>query len=556
VQVDEHVDPADVLATIDPLINGDLVELSVIRADVESATQPYVVALAAFAALAGLATMVVVGSALYRQAVADAASDRSLMAIGATTRGTSAISAARAALIGAVGTGLAIALAVGLSPLFPIGPAAAAVPDGGAVLDRTVVGIIGVTTLLGSIAVGLVAGRRAVAPLRSPRPPSAAEVLRRRLPLTWATGHRLAFPVPGPGRMVLRSTLVALITALVGAGTVTVFASSLDDLFEHPARHGWTWDFVLSCNQGYCDIPLRIADALRSTPGIEGWTFASYGTLKFEAGRVPVVATGYGRGVLQAVTTTEGRSPVADDEVALGATTMRKLHVDIGDSVRTIGGEPLTVVGRAVFTGLGQADVRRPSLGNGAAMTQRGLALVSGSSLRPDAVWVAVSGDPQQAERGLQARFPNVAAYEVRRPAALAAWPNLRTVPLLLGLLLGVLGLATLAHGLTTSTRLARRDLAVFHALGMSRGRLTRVVVAEAALVLLVAVGIGIPLGAGLGLIAWRAVTDRIGVESPATVSPLVSAIAIGAVVIAACGVALVPALIAHRMEPGDLRRE
>ena len=557
VQVDEGVDPASVLAAIEPLIDADVVELSVLRDDVEEATRPYVVALIAFAVLAGLATVVVVGTALFRQSVADASDDAILASLGASRHLLSYLAATRAAAIGMLGTVVAIGVSTPLSALFPIGPAAAGLPGRGVHLDAAITAIVGACTVAGSIAIGVVASRRATTDHRHRTSAAAGERLRRPLPLAWAVGHRLAFPPPGNARLVLRSTLVALVAALIGAGAVTVFASSLDDLFEHPQRHGWTWDFALTCNQGYCDLPLDITDVFRATPGIEGWTFVNYGLLDLSGARLPVVAAGYGRGTIEPFTMLEGRPPSADHEVALGTETMGDLGVGIGDSLRTTSGMDLRVVGRTVFTGLGQADSRRASLGEGAAMTIDGLSRLAGRSNLPDAALIAVRGDAVPAERAIEARTSGRETLEMRRPAALAAWPDLRAMPLLLGLLLGVLALGTLAHGLWTSTRLVRRDLSVLHAIGMSRAALTRVVLAQTVIVVATALVIGIPIGVLAGLFAWHSVTARIGVASAATVSPIIAVIAIGAIVGAACTVAVVPAAgLRRRIGTSALRAE
>ncbi len=160
---------------------------------------------------------------------------------------------------------------------------------------------------------------------------------------------------------------------------------------------------------------------------------------------------------------------------------------------------------------------------------------------------VAVHGDVGAAAASLHAQIPFATILEMRRPASLAAWPDLRVVPVVLGLLLGALALATLAHGFATSTRLLGRELTVLNALGMTGRSLTRAILAQASFVLATAFLIGAPIGTLAGVGAWRAVSDRLGVAWNATISPLLPLIAVPAVLAATLLVVAIPALLGGR---------
>jgi hypothetical protein len=321
----------------------------------------------------------------------------------------------------------------------------------------------------------------------------------------------------------MRSTITALAVAIFGGFTVAIFASSMDDLFEEPGRHGWNWDLALTCRVGYCDFPLTFAGALRAIDGIDAWSFLTFTTLELDGQTVPVVSDGFGRGDLHAVAVSQGRLPATTDEVALGATTMQELDVGIGDEV-TVGpaGRRLTVVGRAVFSGLGPADTARPSLGQGAALTAPGLlevadapsAVDARTTHLPDAVVAAIDGPVDAVARTLRDQFPQHTVLDIQRPAGLAAWPDLRRLPSLLGLLLAVLALATLIHGLAMSNRTIRHDLAILHALGLPARGLARAVTAQALTIVGTAFLVGAPLGIIAGVAAWRTLTERVGVTS------------------------------------------
>ena len=557
LRVAPGADPDAVLTAIRPFIDPiGTVELSAVRDDVTEATQPYVVALVAFGALAGFATVIVIGSAYFRQSVLDAGSDPTLRSLGASRRLLSSITIGREIGIAIVGVLIAVAVAVPLSALFPIGPAARADPGRSLHVDLFVITLVAAAALAGAIAIGAMASRRTTRRHRR-APSSAPGHVAPSLPLTWAIGLHFAFPPRGNARLLLRSTLIALSTAIVGGCAVAVFASSLDELFEHPPRHGWQWDLAVTCNQGYCDLPVGMADSLRATPGVRGWSFLNFATVEIDGHQVPLVAAGLGRGDLEPFTVTDGRAPSTDVEIGLGATTMGELDVEIGDTVTLTSGQQLDVVGQTVFSGLGPADARRASLGVGASMTTTGWFHTTTEPTPPDALVVAVDGDVASAVASLQAQIPDFTVLELRRPASLEAWPDLRVVPAVLGLLLGALALTTLAHGFATSTRLLRRDLTVLNALGMPDRSLTRTILAQATIVLVTAFVIGAPIGTLAGFAAWRAVTDRLGVSSTATISPLIPLIAVPAVLVATLLVVAIPARLGgRRTDPTSLRGE
>ena len=97
----------------------------------ERGIRPEAVALAIFAALAGLISLAVLGQLLARQLALDSAEFPVLRAFGMTRRSLLALSAARLALVTVAGAILAVAIAVAASPLMPIGAARLAEPDPG-----------------------------------------------------------------------------------------------------------------------------------------------------------------------------------------------------------------------------------------------------------------------------------------------------------------------------------------------------------------------------------------------------------------------------------------
>ena len=97
----------------------------------QQAIRPQAIALAAFAVLAGLIALAVIGQLLSRQLALDAAEFPVLRAIGATRASLVALSLARLAIVTLAGGVIAVAVAIAASPLMPIGPARLAEPHPG-----------------------------------------------------------------------------------------------------------------------------------------------------------------------------------------------------------------------------------------------------------------------------------------------------------------------------------------------------------------------------------------------------------------------------------------
>jgi FtsX-like permease family len=112
-----------------------------------------------------------------------------------------------------------------------------------------------------------------------------------------------------------------------------------------------------------------------------------------------------------------------------------------------------------------------------------------------------------------------------QRPSSIRDYSGIRDTPLLLGVVLGVLAVATMTHALLTSARRRRRDLAMLKALGLVRRQVLGVVEWQAATLAATALLFGIPLGLLAGRWAWVLFADAAGVSPVASVHvPLVLA--------------------------------
>ncbi len=122
--------------------------------------------------------------------------------------------------------------------------------------------------------------------------------------------------------------------------------------------------------------------------------------------------------------------------------------------------------------------------------------------------------DPQAAVSRLSTELAARGAFAVARfqtPDDLLNIGGVRAMPTLLGILLGVLALATITRLLITSARRRRRrDLAVLRTIGFTRRQVRATVAWQAVTLTVVALVIGIAVSALPGEVAARSTTAKI----------------------------------------------
>jgi predicted lysophospholipase L1 biosynthesis ABC-type transport system permease subunit len=141
-------------------------------------------------------------------------------------------------------------------------------------------------------------------------------------------------------------------------------------------------------------------------------------------------------------------------------------------------------------------------------------------------------------------------------PADLVNFGRIQNLPLILGGVLAVLALITVAHLLATSIRRRRRDLAILKTLGFTRGDVGRAVAWQATTLAAVTLMAGIPLGVVAGRGAWRLFAGQLGVV-PAVATPVVLLVLVipGAILLAIL-ISIGPAVTAMRTRPASVLRE
>jgi ABC-type antimicrobial peptide transport system permease subunit len=553
-------------------LTGQDVDLGVTRS-----IDLYVVALQAFAALAGLAALLIVTQTLARQVALGADDDPVLRSIGMTPGQIAGGILVRTGISVTAGVVGAIAIGYAFSPIFPVGTARVVEPTPGFSADALVLvgGGAGLLLLILTFAIppALSAARRAAREPNATQPegqagPSriAAWLSGTRAPASIVAGIRLALE-RGHGRTStpVRSTILASAVAVASIVTLVSFGTSLRHLVDTPRLYGWNWDTIAG-NPYAPDLSQQVPPILNQLPGVAEFSGGAT-NVRVQIARddqpnldVSVLALSPYKGEVF-TPVMEGRWPVDDDEVALGTGTMRTLDVGIGERVAIVSGEGrvlMTVVGRTVFPVIG--DQYGGELGRGVGFTVAGVKRVVPNSLTNFfPVRFRAGFDFAQIPEEFRSLFffeaLGVETVGQARPVDLENLSKIEGAPLALMGLVALLGIATIAHALGTSVRRRRRDLAILKTLGFVRGQIRVAVITQATTLALLALALGIPIGMIVGRSAWLAFADRQGVVPEALLGSWTIVAIVPATVLLANLVAALPGRAAARLTPATVLR-
>jgi hypothetical protein len=517
--------------------------------------RPQVVAIWLLALVLLTAAVLLAGQAIGRQVQAHEVDLPELRALGMTRRQRRLVGVLHGATVGVVAAAIAVVVAVALAPLTPVGSARTYEWRPGLRIDVTVlsVGVLAVVLLLTAAAVVAAdhAARRAEVVPGVGGPSDSGDRPLRAVELAAGAGASPAFLVgmrmalqPGRGRTAapVRSVMVSIALAVALVVATAAFAADLERLVSARHAYGQDWDAAVGTSFGR--IPDDAAQQLAATPYVDAVSGVAFGGFQVDGRDVPTWGLDLVRGTVFPALE-HGRLPQSESEIVLGRSTSRQLHAGVGDVVHAmtaLGPRTMTVVGVATFPQLGDDRFSETSLGTGAATVASLMGPGDGAGTYNYAL-VRFRNDVDRTATMAQLRSDVADAgcsdsscvLTDLRPRQLDAYARLRGIwgPALLAL--GALLAMTLAHGLVTSVRARRQDLAILSALGLSRRQTRRVVMWEAVTLTACSLLVGIPIGLAGASVAWLAFARSLGVGEGAAVPGLVlSAIAVGVLLAAA----------------------
>lgn len=563
----------------------------VVRNGVQKTIRLYVVALWMLAALIAVATLAVVGQTIARQQALESADYATLRAMGVSRRQLAGLGVLRAALTGLVAAVVAAIIAYLLSPLTPIGPARIAEPRPGMAFDATIIGIgcalvlllVPLITLFPSLRAARAAGR---AERRGATHPSwmvgqAARLSRS--PAT-ATGLRMALE-PGHGKTAVpvRSTIVAVALGIAAVTASVTVGHSLTHLVSTPALTGFTYDAILPGGEEFDEPPTkeqltaynaeRVAK-LRTLPFIDRVSLGTAVNIVIDGADSFLLAFEDGGEIGYALI--DGRAPTDATprglpEIALGPATLRRLHLNIGDTVafeyasqdqaeeemdndvieRETPSQRAVIVG---VTAIPPVPWAITDPGEGAVMTTGSVerfrlgdpggccfvTFTPGTDLRT----AAIALDEAGFETSLRAKRADMVTLE-----------RISQLPAILSGIFAVIAAAALAHVLVTAVRRRRRDLAVLKTLGFVKRQVRAAIAWQVSAIAILSLVAGLPLGIVVGRWGWRLIAAQFGVVPVALAPALIVALLIPIALLLGNLVAALPGRSAARTQPALVLR-
>ncbi len=552
-------------------------------ARVERAIRPQDIAFGAFGLIAGLAVLLIGSQIIARLTRRNENDGAILRALGA---GPSVITADGLIGIGGsvvAGSVLAVAVAVGLSPLAPFGAVRSVYPDPGVAFDWTILGP-GFALLVVTLSATAVLtahrltphrefARRAESKHDSSISPAVATA---GLPPAAAIGIRSAVH-SGYGRDAspVRSVMLGAVLATVVLVAAVTFGASLNSLVSRPALYGWNWNYVLlSGFSGAEDLPAaETAELLNHDAEVAHWTGVYFEHVMLDGQGSPALAMSPNAPVTPPLLSGHGLQ--SSQQVVLGTATLASLHKHIGETVTayTGGKSPirLRIVGTTTLPTIGGSGNPELQMGTGAvistALYPRN-ALNEQESPIPGPMAELITMRPgvsrstalHSLNRIVQSLNqssdgPVSGVVSVLRPAEIAYNRSVGSTPFILAGILAAGAMGALGLTLVASVRRRRREFALLKALGFTQRQLAVTVAWQASMSAMVGIIFGLPLGIALGRWLWILFARGISVV-PDAVVPVwsVALIAVGALIFANL-VAAVPGRVAARTPTAMLLR-
>jgi hypothetical protein len=546
------VDLTTLRAQLDTLPGHDALSLEpgvLISDPIRTAVSAQARGLWILAAVAAIAAVAVLGQVITRQVRMAQGERERLSAIGFTQGQVLADAVGRAVVPITIGSLLGAMVASVPSGYFPTGFVRVMEPHPGFHADWGVMlggaALFIVALLLWTLA-SLALSTWAIRPARPS--PMVEAVATRASSATAATGMRLAFTRGARERGTARGSVIGVLLSVAGLVAAITFGVSLDRLVHQPFRYGSNFDAFVG-DSGADTVPDGFVDRLDANPDVTALTLFAGSQARVGDRTVPVVGVEAVRGEGQP-TVLAGRLPVSEDEIAFGRLTARDIDVRVGNDVTMVGPsqtQVFRVTGIAVVPGLGAND----GVGKGAIVTMGGLTRLNEAAL-PTNIGVNLRVSREEFFASLP-EFADVPPEPESVPAAIVNVSRIHAIPFVLAGVLAALALLTVGHGMVTSMRSRRRDLAILRSLGADRGWITRAVHWQATLLTTLPVVIGIPAGLVVGRLVFAAFADSMGAVNDAAIPVAIIAIGSAAVVALANAIAGVISRSTRRHEPALL---
>lgn len=476
---------------------------------------------------------------LRRDAAAGRETIETVLAIGASRRQLALAATARGAGLAVLAGAIAVVGAVLASPLSPVGLARNAEVDRGIYIDGAVLAI-GVPLFVVAVAlVGLVAIARGALSSRRPVPRERASRSHQpRVPLAvgmrMATGSRGPVTVAGIGALAFVSLLV------VG---IAVAASSLASVTDDPEVSGGAWDGFMVLG---ADARPAVEEALSEEPDVAaygpgGWaTIAVLDedlyTLYLPDGMEPAIAS--------------GRAPRTDHEIALGATAMERLGVQVGDEVPVsfpdydLEPRELTVTGESIAA----APLFFSHAPDDSAVVAFEIPSTESDGSEPELVQFRHgTGDPQKTLEQVVAAMPEGSVYfsfARGRRGDVVALEELEGLVRSILAMAAALALASLVHQVLVTHRRNASEMAVLRAMGLTGLNVAETGAAHGGTLAAITAVLAIPSGLAVGSTAWRYLAGEL-VVLPRTRYDVVAIVGVAIAVIVLASI--IAAALAHR---------
>jgi hypothetical protein len=505
-----------------------------------------------------------VGQALVRAVASGAADVATWRAVGADRRIVRRALVLPATVTAVVGALTGIAVAILLSPRFPIALLRKWDLDVGFHADWRVlaVGAVGVlvATMLTAWATAELRVRRDEE--RAGRPSLVSHwTALHSLPPALLIGSRLATE-GGRGRhaVPVRSAMIGAIVGVLGVVGCLTFRTGLTDVIHDPERSGIVWDAGVATAGVLPASTIRTVanDRAVATAYDALWARA----IKIDGTPTPTFGTRAVKGTMEFVVL-DGRAPRNDREIALAPTTMKRLGLHVGEQT-TVGSAPtrtVRVVGKVLLP-----ETSHTSYDQSALMTAAGLeqATPKGATESGDFTedYLLVRWKPGADGRAAVARFQKLAGPQDTFESAPATLPTsvgvlgqLRVLPLSLAIFFALLAIATVAHALVTTVRRRRADLAILRSIGFTR-RDSRIAIAwQSTALAVVGLAVGVPLGIVIGRLAWKQLANAFPVVYVPPLAFLAVALVVPLALLIANVIAAGPAHSATRTRPATVLR-